>query len=205
MWLYRFNHALGPIIGAYWRLGLDGEVETIPREGPLILAANHSSYLDPWLIGMVFPRPIRYLIADNWYRRSAVWMGVFRAFGTLPVRDGRSRATIATACRTLDEGQVLGIFPEGRISPDGRIQPLHSGVARIAARSGVPVMPAGIRGGFESLPRSRRIPRPVRVSVHIARPVVYPDSPRESIPPRSEIAQFNDLLYRKIGRLAGRA
>lgn len=204
MWLAHFNRALGPVIGAYWRLQLVGEVDGIPRDGPLLVAANHSSFLDPWFIGMVFPRTIRYLVANQWYHRNAVWNAVFRAFGTLSVNGGDPRETIRAIEEFLKRGNVVGIFPEGRVSHDGRVQRFHSGVARAAARSGVPVLPLGVRGGFESLPRHRRIPRPTRVAVHVGTTLRFADSPRSGRIPQAEIREFNLVLEKEIRRLAGR-
>jgi 1-acyl-sn-glycerol-3-phosphate acyltransferase len=203
MWLYRLNHALGPLIGLYWRLGLEGAVESIPRRGPLLLLSNHASFLDPWLIGMAFPRYIRYLITNRWYERSPLWKGVFRAFGTEPMQTGNPRATIEAVCRVLSRGEVTGIFPEGRISDDGRIQPFRAGATRIAALSGAPVLPLGIRGNYRSLPRHRRFPRPVRVRVHVGEPMVFPGSPTNGPPPRTESVAFQVELLREICRLAG--
>ena len=92
MWLYRVNRFVGPVVGRYWRLGLAGAVDAIPHSGPLLLASNHTSYLDPWLLGMPFPRPVRFLIVSRWYHRSPLWSAFFRAYGTLPVRDRSEKA-----------------------------------------------------------------------------------------------------------------
>lgn len=203
MWLGGINRALGPLIGSYWRLRLAGDVDGIPREGPLLVAANHSSFLDPWFIGMIFPRYIRYLVSDQWYYRNRTWNVVFRAFGTVPVKRGDPRATIRSVEEVLERGEVVGIFPEGRVSHDGRIQRFHSGVARTAARSGVPVLPLGVRGGFESLPHHRRIPRPNRVTIHVGRSLQFADGPIPGRVPQAEIREFNSVLEEEIRTLAG--
>lgn len=203
MWLYRINRALGPLIGLYWRLALRGEVRSIPEDGPLLVAANHSSFLDPWWIGMAFPRLIRYVITDEWYYRNAAWNALFHAWGTVPVIAHDPGATIAAVCRCLERNDAVGMFPEGGVSRDGRIQRFHSGLARMAARSGAPVLPAGIRGGFESLPRHRRIPRPTSVEVRVGAPLVFPGAPQGRDPTPNEIREFNELLLEKISGLAG--
>jgi 1-acyl-sn-glycerol-3-phosphate acyltransferase len=205
MWLYRINRTAGPLIGSYWRLRLAGDLVNIPTNGPLLVASNHSSFLDPWFIGMVFPRRIRYLVADQWYHRNSVWNAVFRAFGTVPVKRGDPRATIRIIEEVLDRGEVVGIFPEGRVSCDGLMQRFHSGVARAAARSGAPVLPLGIRGGFESLPRSRRIPRPTRVTIHVGEILQFADGPISGRASQAEIRKFNEDLEKEIRRLAGKS
>lgn len=202
MWLYRVNHALGPLIGLYWRLGLEGAVASIPRDGPLLLAANHSSYLDSWFLGMAFPRPVRYLITPKWYDRSPVWREVFRAFGTEPVQPEDPVATVTAVCALLARGEVVGIYPEGRISDDGSMRRFRSGIARIAARSGAPVMPVGIRGAHRSLPRHRLVPKPTRVRVHVGEPVRFPGAPLDD-PLPSALRAFQNDLHDRVARLAG--
>jgi 1-acyl-sn-glycerol-3-phosphate acyltransferase len=203
MWLNRINCALGPVIGVYWRLGLDGNVEAIPRSGPLIVAANHSSFLDPWFIALPFPRRLRYLINHRWYHRSPVWKRLFRAWGTIPVKERDPRGTIRQLREHLDRGQAIGMFPEGKISWDGRIQSPQTGVARVAASSGAPVLPVGIRGGFEALPRERRIPRPRRVRIVVGGPLRFPTAPIER-PEREAIEAFNQQLLSQLVALSGK-
>lgn len=193
LWLYRINHAVGPLVGLYWRLGLDGETRRIPRQGPLLLASNHASFLDPWFLGMAFPRPVRYLITANWYYKSALWERFFRSFGTEPVRAGKPGATVDAVCRLLDRGEVVGLFPEGMISQDGRLRRFRSGLARIAEASGVPVLPVGIRGSYRSLPRQARVPKPTRVRVRVGRPARF----------AGDLESFTDAMREEIGRLSG--
>jgi 1-acyl-sn-glycerol-3-phosphate acyltransferase len=154
---------------------------------------------------MVFPRHIRYLVASQWYHRNSAWKAVFRAFGTVPVRQRDPRATISVVEEVLERGEVVGIFPEGRVSNDGRMQRFHSGVARAAARSGAPVLPLGIRGGFESLPRAGRIPRPTRVTIHAGRSFQFADAPIPGRVAQAEIREFNGSLEKEIRRLAGKS
>lgn len=203
MWLYRINHAIGPLAGLYWRLGLVGEVDAIPRKGPLLLASNHASYMDPWFLGMAFPRLIRYLINRDWYYKSPVWNAFFRAFATEPVRTGNAEATVEAVCRILARDEVVGIFPEGRISRDGKMQRFRSGIGRMAARSGAPVMPVGIRGSMDSLPRHGRFPKPVKVTIHLGRPITFPGAPHREPPSPDSTQAFLDQVSREVRRLAG--
>ena len=208
MWLYRINQAIRPVVRHYWRLGLAGAKKSIPLDGPLLLASNHASYMDPWFLGMAFPRLIRYLIARDWYYKSPAWNAFFRAFATEPVRvneAGATGATVEAVCRILARNEVVGIFPEGRVSRDGQIQRFRPGLARMAARSGAPVMPVGIRGSMESLPRHGRFPRPVRVTIHLGKPIIFPGSPYADPPPREETQTFLDRILNEVTRLAGHA
>lgn len=204
MWLYRVNRALGPVLGAYWGLGIRGAVESIPRFDGLLVVPNHSSFLDPWMVGMSFPRPIRWLITSRWYRRSRTSHFFFRAFGTIPVRPRDPSGTVRAVCDALGRGEVVGVFPEGRISEDGRIHRLRAGIALMAARSGAPVVPVGVRGSFESLPKHRRVPRPQRVTVVVGRPLRFPGSPVDGTPSEADANRFLASLRDEISRLSGR-
>jgi 1-acyl-sn-glycerol-3-phosphate acyltransferase len=187
----------------YWRPRLEGAVDVVGLEGPVLVASNHGSFLDPWLVGEVFPRPIRYLVAHEWYHRNPVLNAIFRAYGTVPVRERDPRTTLETVGRHLDRGEAIGIFPEGRVSDDGQLQRFRPGLAHLAARSGAPVIPLGVRGSFESLPRHGRLPRPTRVRVHVAPPVVFEGAPLDRSPTASEVRRFNEELYATIAELAG--
>lgn len=202
MWLYHAFWVGGQVVRPYWRLRILGPVDRIPRRGPLLIAANHCSFLDPWFVGIVFPRPIRYVITQQWYHLSRFWNAFFRACGTVPVREDEPGATIREIHRLLDRGEACGIFPEGRISFDGRIQRFRSGLSRIAATSGAPVVPVGIRGSYEAIPRTRRFPRPARVTVHVGEPLVFPGSPHDGPPPRAESRQFLRTVFEQVCRLA---
>jgi 1-acyl-sn-glycerol-3-phosphate acyltransferase len=181
---------------------LTGEVESIPKTGPAIVAANHSSFVDPWILGpFLFPRRIRFLITRLWYDKSPVWNFVFRSYDTLPM-ERHAGATLEVARAALDAGDVVGIFPEGRISYDGRIRRFRSGVCHLAARTGAPVIPIGIRGAFESLPRDRRLPKRGTVTVRVGLPLRYPGSPRDDIS-KQTLREFRDTLFAEVCRLAG--
>ena len=205
MWLYHLTRASRPLFGVVWRMRLAGAVDAIPRSGPIILVANHSAFIDPWILGpFLFPRPVRFLISTQWYDRSAVWNYVFRSYRTIPMQHEASK-TLDAALEALRAGSVVGIFPEGRISYDGHTQRFRTGVCYLAARSGVPVIPAGIRGAFESLPRSRRLPKRGRVTVTVGEPLTFPQSPREGTPSRKDVREFRDRLFAEVSHLAGQA
>jgi 1-acyl-sn-glycerol-3-phosphate acyltransferase len=202
-WLYHVTRASRPLFGLCWRMRLTGEVDSIPRTGPAIVAANHSSFVDPWIVGpFLFPRRIRFLITRLWYDKSPVWNFVFRSYDTIPM-ERHAGATLEVARAALDGGDVVGIFPEGKISYDGRIQRFRSGVCYLAARTGAPVVPIGIRGAFESLPRDRKLPKRGAVTVRVGPPRTFPASPRDDNIPKKLIREFRDTLFADVCRLAG--
>jgi 1-acyl-sn-glycerol-3-phosphate acyltransferase len=124
----------------------------LPRSGPAILVCNHISGLDPVLIQATSRRIITWMMASEYYEIPALtWF--FKQVGAIPVdRSGRDLAATRQAMRALDHGNILGVFPEGRIEPDRSLLPFQTGVAMIAIRKGVDVYPAAIEGTQRGLP-----------------------------------------------------
>ncbi|WP_438971440.1 lysophospholipid acyltransferase family protein [Methylophaga sp.] len=119
----------------------------LPASGPAIIAANHVSGLDPLLLIASCRRPLRFLIATEEYNRPLVhWL--FRAAGCIPVdRKGRSELALRAARRALENGEVIALFPHGKIHLDSDPpRPIKGGVVRLAAWSGCPVYPVRIEG-----------------------------------------------------------
>ncbi len=204
MWLYQATKALRPLFSLYWDLELTGPgVRRIPEDGALIVAMNHVSFLDPWFLNVMFPRSVHFLVNENWYYKSAFWTGFFKANGCVPV-GGHPRQTLSVMNQLLDRGRVVGIFPEGAISDDGKIKRFRSGISRLAAATGAPVMPLGIRGSYDSIPRGTKWPKPSSVHVHVGEPFCFPDSPLGSAPPsRASSREFLDRTYREVCDLSG--
>jgi len=202
-WLYRASQVLlTPPVRWFWMLRVFG-AENVPATGPVLLASNHTSYVDPWFLGGVFPRgPIRFLINDSWFERSRGWRFVFEANGVIPAVTGDPIETVRRVTAALAEGAVVGVFPEGRISRDGRMSRGRLGVGWMAAASGAPVVPCAVRGAFDSIPRHKRLPRRRPVHVHIGEPIRFPGAP-VARPDSSEVQKFMGDLMRTIRTLAG--
>jgi 1-acyl-sn-glycerol-3-phosphate acyltransferase len=118
----------------------------LPREGAGILIANHISALDPLLIQSVLPRLITWMMAKEYFG-NPILDRIFHAVGIIPVeRSGKDLASTRAALRALHEGRMLGIFPEGKLSPTGQLLPFQSGAALMAIKTGVPVYPVYLHG-----------------------------------------------------------
>ncbi|HVG28610.1 MAG TPA: lysophospholipid acyltransferase family protein [Pyrinomonadaceae bacterium] len=157
--------ALFKIFRLFFGLRLSG-VENIPREGGLIIAANHQTYLDPFWVGSPVKRPLRFLAWD----RVLGWFAIgplMRWLGAWPLQVQRADArAYRRSVQWLRSGGALVIFPEGRRGEaDGALQPFKHGTARLALEAGVPVLPVTIRGGERVWSRERRAPRPGRVEI----------------------------------------
>src|SRR5439155_2204851 len=147
----------------------------LPRKGPLIVVANHSSALDaPLITGYLAPaigRPVHWMVKQELIR-DRILGPIVHAYGSFGVQRGAADAdAYRTARAVLDAGRVLASHPEGTRSHEGRLVRARSGLARLAIRSGAPILPVGVQGLERFLPRGKRIPRPFkRVRIRFGEP-----------------------------------
>ena len=124
--------------------------ERVPLHGPIILAANHASYLDPPLVGSGVERMINYLARENLFRFSIV-RSVLRSWQVVPVdRDGGGAAGLRSILERLLAGGAIILFPEGTRSRNGRLQPARSGIGLTVIKSTAPVIPVRVFGTFDA-------------------------------------------------------
>jgi len=145
-----------------------------PRTGPFIAAANHTSALDPLLVGGAFRRQVKFMAKEELLRIPVLgaWLA---SMGVFPVRRGQpDRKAIRTALEFLQRGWGLVMFPEGTRSPDGRLRDPEPGAAMIALRTGAPVLPVAVINSHRILPKGARWPRFEPVTVRIGAPISVP-------------------------------
>ncbi|HHC09124.1 MAG TPA: 1-acyl-sn-glycerol-3-phosphate acyltransferase [Actinobacteria bacterium] len=132
-------------------------VEHVPRRGPVILAANHLSHLDPVLVTSAADRAVRYLAVDELFGRSRLFDAATGFFGTIPLdRDGIPIQALRAALEHVDAGGALGVFPEGRRVRHWGETPPRRGAAWLAWMTGAPLVPVAIRGSEGLLSVERR-------------------------------------------------
>jgi 1-acyl-sn-glycerol-3-phosphate acyltransferase len=147
--------------------------ERLPSTGPVILAANHVSYLDPPLVGSGLHRPVNYLARENLFKY-APSAALLRALNCVPVdRDGAGAAGLKGILDRLSAGGVILLFPEGTRSRDGRLQPARAGIGLTVIKSQAPVLPIRVFGTFEAYNRYHRFPRPRPLAVKYGRPMLF--------------------------------
>jgi 1-acyl-sn-glycerol-3-phosphate acyltransferase len=141
-------------------------LEHIPKEGPAIIASNHLSFSDSFFMPVMVPRRVTFLAKAEYFTTPGLRGWASRAFfsgaGQVPIdRDDpdAARAALTTGVRVLREGKLLGIYPEGTRSPDGRLYRGKTGVARMALEAGVPVIPCVMVNTDKIQPTGRRFPR----------------------------------------------
>lgn len=154
-------------------------VHRVPRSGPVVLAGNHQSFFDPWLIGACLDRRACYLARETLFRVPVLgWL--LNRYDCLPVprESVAPRRSLEVCVQVLQKGRALALFPEGTRSRDGRLQPLKRGIALVARRSGAPVLPILVRGTYALWPRGKLLPRPGKVQVIYGHPLTM--NPAES-------------------------
>lgn len=147
--------------------------EKLPASGPALVSANHPSYLDPILLSLQVKRPILFMAWDRLFQVPLLG-AVMRLFGAFPVdtRPGRGLDAYERAKALVLEGQLVGIFPEGKRSRAGWMEPeLRRGAARLALETGAPLYPATIRGAFRAWPYFRALPEPAKIHVRYHDPI----------------------------------
>ncbi len=161
--------------------------------GPIILAPNHVSYLDPPVLQAAVRHHLTFMMTELIYRhRLARWF--FRLWEAIPVPDGRNaKGAIKGALEALERSRPLVIFPEGRISSDGQLNEGRGGVVMLVLKAGVPVIPVSILGTFEILPRHRRWPRRGIVTVRFGAPMSPPAHP-EAVDPKAFAAEIMERI-----------
>lgn len=167
---------LRPIVLAFMRLYFRLESrghEHVPRQGPVLLVANHSSALDPPLVGGACPRPLSFLAKAQLFD-IPLFGALIRRLNARPLRrEGADASALRTALRLLEEGAALLVFPEGTRGPEGTLRAPKAGAAMLAVLGGVPVVPVFISGSGRALPKGRRLPQPVKVRVTFGPPLVF--------------------------------
>jgi len=149
--------------------------ERVPMAGPVIMAANHTSFLDPPLVGAALKRPLNYLARDTLFPVPIVgWL--LRRWKVVPVdRDGGGAAGLRAIFDRLLQGGAILLFPEGTRSDDGQLQAARSGIGLVIIKSVAPVVPVRIFGTYEAFGRHTRFPRPRRVEVKFGVPMDFAD------------------------------
>jgi glycerol-3-phosphate dehydrogenase (NAD(P)+) len=162
---------LVPFFLVYFRMQRIGR-EHLPRSGPLLLASNHRSFLDPFVIGMLVRRPVYYMAKRELFeKRWQAW--ILNALGAFPVdRGAGDGAAMETARTILERGDCVVVFPEGTRVRPGPLGKPRRGIGRLALETGAPVAPVAVIG-TEDVRRGWRI-RPRKVRVRVGRPLHYP-------------------------------
>lgn len=147
--------------------------ENVPPSGPVILASNHASFLDPPLVGSSTTREINYMARETLFRFPVVG-SILRNVNAVPVdREGGGAAGLRVILDRLFAGGAIILFPEGTRSPNGELQKAKSGIGLTVIKSDAPVVPVRLFGTFKALNRGQSFPRPHKIIVRFSKPLDF--------------------------------
>ncbi|MFD3544525.1 lysophospholipid acyltransferase family protein [Streptomyces sp. NPDC058655] len=180
MFYHLLKHVLlGPLLRLLFRPRIEG-LENIPAEGAAIIAGNHLSFSDHFLMPAILARRITFLAKAEYFTgpgvKGRLTAAFFRSAGQIPVdRSGKNagQAALREGLGVLAKDELLGIYPEGTRSHDGRLYKGKVGVAAMALGAGVPVIPCAMIGTFEIQPPGRKIPKIRRVTIRFGAPMDF--------------------------------
>ena len=177
-WLLKYIF-LGSLLAILGRPKIEG-LEYVPQSGPAILASNHLAVMDSFYLPLVVPRRITFLAKSEYFTGTGFkgWVSrwFFTAVGQVPIDRSSAdaaQAALDTAQRVLGEGKLLGMYPEGTRSPDGRLYKGKTGLARLALETGVPVIPVAMIGTNKVNPPGTSMLRFGKVTVRFGKPMDF--------------------------------
>jgi 1-acyl-sn-glycerol-3-phosphate acyltransferase len=181
---------------AYWRVEVHGAA--FPPDGPVIIAPVHRSFIDFFVVSEVTRRKIFFMTKEEMWNSRL--LGLFLdSTGAFPVRrEGADRRSLARAQEVLESGNVLVLFPEGTRRHGTDLADLHEGAAFLATRTGASIVPVGVGGTSESLPKGSKLPRPVAVQLVVGNPIEPPFSGRGKRVSRSTLHELTEELRKEL-------
>ena len=207
-WLLK-HVIVGPALRVVYRPVVQGK-EHLPAHGPAILASNHLSFSDSIFLPLVVPRRITFLAKSDYFTgrgfKGRLTAAFFRGVGQVPIdRAGgsASRAALNAGLRILRSGELLGIYPEGTRSPDGRLYRGRTGAARMALKSGAPLIPVAMIGTDKAQPTGQIIPSIHRIEVRIGAPLDLTPYAGRGSEDREVLREITDALMARLQELSG--
>jgi 1-acyl-sn-glycerol-3-phosphate acyltransferase len=196
-----FRFTFGGLLRVWFRMRVEGPR---PPGGACVLAANHTSFVDPLVLGAACRARIVFLMTEvHWRSRGLGWF--YRWNRAIPVRTrGGNRAALRSARSVLQQGRTLGIFPEGGLSRDGLPMLGNPGAVSLVLQEAVPIVPVGIVGAHAAMPPGAAFPRPRRITIRFGAPI----APAEldalgGGDRRARLREATALIMRRIAALTG--
>lgn len=204
-----FKHVLiGPPLKGIYRPWVEGS-EHVPESGGAILASNHLAVSDSFFLPLVIKRKITFLGKSEYFTGKGVRGYVTKSFmsgiGTIPVHRGGGRASEAAlraGLQVLNAGELLGLYPEGTRSIDGRLYRGKTGGARMAIEAGVPIIPLAMVGTDIAQPLGQKVPKRANIGVRIGAPIdvsAYAGKQED----RESLRELTDIVMKRIQELSG--
>ena len=196
-----FHVVFGTLLRVWFRLRREGPP---PPSGACVLAANHTSFVDPIVLGAVVRTRVVFLMtAVLWRSRGLGWFYRWNRAIPISVRGG-NRDALRAARAVLQQGRTLGIFPEGGLSRDGRLMLGSPGAVSLVLQEQVPIVPVGIVGAHAAMPPGTALPRPARITIRFGAPILPAElDALGGGDRRARLREATTLIMRRIAALTG--
>ena len=192
---------IAPLTRVLFNLKIEG-ARNLPKRGPAILASNHLSFLDHFLLGAAVPRQI-FFISKSQHFDYPIRKYLVSSWGVIPLRRGEGdQEAFERSVEALKAGNLFAIYPEGTRSLDGKLHKGHTGVARLALLSGAPVVPVAMMGTFEAMPKGQNVPKRVACGVRFGKAFHF-ENERERAKERENLRAITDRVMFAIRDLSG--
>lgn len=180
-------------------------MENIPKEGAFIIAANHSSYMDHLVVGSTMipylDKKVHYL-AKKEHFENFIERKCYNYFGAIPVdRQSGGKSALRSAIKELRQGEIIAMYPEGTRSLTGKIQKAKTGIARLVLAAKVPVLPIGLIGAFEILPKGRHMPKAKRADINIGKPIYFGKYYKKQVT-KKLLREITTIIMKEIAKLS---
>lgn len=184
----------------FWRTTFDG-LDNIPKTGAFVLAPVHRSNVDTPIVSGITTRRMRFMGKDSmWKYKPTGWL--FTALGAFPVHRGSAdREALRRTLEVLQGGEPVVIFPEGTRQTGPLIQPLFEGAAYVATRAGVPIVPVGIGGSEQAMPKGAKMLKPVKVHVIVGEPMQPAPATEGGRASRRAVHELTEALHERLQEL----
>ncbi|HEX6870589.1 MAG TPA: lysophospholipid acyltransferase family protein [Micromonosporaceae bacterium] len=205
--LYTFGqYTVAPMVKLAWRPVVEG-LENIPTHGGAVLAGNHLSVADEYVLGAVVPRHIAFWAKSEYFTGTGLsgWAmrSLLTGLGAIPVNREGGRAALTAldaAIPALQGGDLVGVYPEGTRSPDGKLYRGRTGAVRLAILAGVPIVPVGVVGTEKVQPIGKKIPKlGIKVEIKFGKPMDLSGQSMDS----STLRAITDELMSEIQKMTG--
>lgn len=186
---------LWPFFRIFYRFKVRNK-KFIPRKGPIIIVANHQSYMDPIAVGLAVPRPVKFMAKSELFsipvlKNLVTWLNAF------PVRRQTSdRKAFKTAIQALNDGEVIGLFPEGTRVKGQQVGTVHPGAALMALKSEAALIPIGLSGTNKIIPDGKILPRFPKIRAVVGPPIDYNDLKGKK--DKNSLSRLTELIGQKL-------
>lgn len=186
---------LYPLFKIFFKLKVEGS-ENVPLSGGCILSSNHCSMLDPIVLGLATKRKIYFLTKQELFK-IPIFSYIIKKLGAIPLnREKLNISSYKNCCKILANNEILGIFPEGTRSEDGRLKDIKLGVIKLSIRNKVPIIPVGISGTYNVLPKGKMWIKLHPISVKFGKPLYFSEKENFENLKKILFAEMKKLLWK---------